>query len=56
MRTGLENLEKQVQEFTLANGMKFLVVERRQTPVFSYFTVVDAGSADETSASPGSRT
>ena len=28
VRTGLESLEKQVQEFTLANGLRFLVVER----------------------------
>ncbi len=45
--TGLENVEKQVQTFTLANGLRFIVVERHQAPVFSYFTVVDAGSADD---------
>jgi len=42
-----------VQEFTLPNGMKFLVVERRQAPVFSYFTVVNAGSADENVGTTG---
>lgn len=53
VKTGLENLEKQVREFTLPNGMKFLVVERRQAPVFSYFTVVDAGSSDENVGTTG---
>ena len=55
-RTGLEPLEKQVQEFTLANGLRFLVVERHQAPVFSFFTVVNSGSATTPSAPPGSRT
>jgi predicted Zn-dependent peptidase len=45
--TGLENLEKQVQTFTLPNGLRFIVVERHQAPVFSFFTVVNAGSADD---------
>ncbi|MFI5370454.1 MAG: M16 family metallopeptidase [Candidatus Eisenbacteria bacterium] len=47
VHTGLENLEKQVQTFTLANGLRFIVVERHQAPVFSFFTVVNAGSADD---------
>jgi predicted Zn-dependent peptidase len=47
VHTGLENLEKQVQEFTLANGLRFIVVERHQAPVFSFFTVVNSGSAND---------
>jgi predicted Zn-dependent peptidase len=47
VRTGLENLEKQVKEFTLPNGLKFIVVERHNAPVFSFETMVNAGSADE---------
>jgi len=47
VRTGLENLEKQVKEFTLANGLKFIVVERHNAPVFSFQTVVNSGSANE---------
>ncbi len=47
VRTGLENLEKQVKEFTLPNGLKFIVVERRNAPVFSFETMVNAGSVDE---------
>ncbi len=32
VRTGLEALEKQVREFTLPNGLKFMVVERHDAP------------------------
>jgi len=47
VRTGLENLEKQVKEFTLPNGLKFIVVERHNAPVFSFETMVNAGGTDE---------
>jgi predicted Zn-dependent peptidase len=47
VRTGLENLEKQVKEFMLPNGLRFIVVERHDAPVFSFETVVNAGGADE---------
>jgi len=53
VRTGLESLEKQVQEFTLANGLRFLVVERHQAPVFSFFTVVNSGSANDAIGTTG---
>ena len=46
-RTGLESLEKQVRLFTLANGLQFIVVERHDAPVFSFATVVNAGSAND---------
>ena len=52
-RTGLENLEKSVQEFTLANGLRFLVVERHQAPVFSFFTVVNSGSSNDAIGTTG---
>ena len=47
IRTGLENVEKQVQEFTLANGLRFIVVERHQAPVFHFFTIINSGSSDD---------
>jgi predicted Zn-dependent peptidase len=46
-RTGLETLESQIKDFTLANGLRFIVVERHAAPVFSFETVVNAGSADD---------
>src|SRR5689334_4940288 len=51
--TGLESLERSVQEFTLGNGVRFLLVERHDSPVFSLETVVDAGSADDTPGATG---
>lgn len=53
VRTGLESIEKRVQEFTLPNGLTFIVLERRQAPVFSFTTVVNAGSADEAVGTTG---
>ena len=47
IRTGLETLEKQVQTFTLPNGLRFIVVERHEAPVFSFFTAVGSGSAND---------
>ena len=51
--TGLESLERQVEEFTLANGLRFLLVERHDAPVFSYQTVVNAGAADNAPGTTG---
>ncbi len=42
------DLEGKVQEFTLANGVKFLVLEDHDVPVFSFRTYVNVGSANET--------
>jgi predicted Zn-dependent peptidase len=44
---GLEDLGEQVQEYTLPNGLTFLVLERPEAPVFSFQTYVDAGGVDE---------
>jgi predicted Zn-dependent peptidase len=44
---GFQDLESQVQEFTLPNGLKFVVLERHDAPVFSFRTYVDAGGVDE---------
>ena len=41
------DLEGQVQEFTLENGIKFIVLENHDVPVFSFRTWVNAGSANE---------
>ena len=51
--TGLENLERQVHDFTLPNGYTFIVVERHEAPVFSYATVVNAGSANDMPGTTG---
>ncbi len=42
------DLEDQIQEFTLDNGVSFLVLEKHDVPVFSFRTFVNVGSANET--------
>ena len=43
----LDRFEPSVTEFTLDNGMTFVVVERREAPVASFYTVANVGSVDE---------
>lgn len=43
----LATFEKSVTEHTLANGMKFIIVERREVPVVSFHLYADVGSVDE---------
>lgn len=43
----IERVARQISEFTLANGMKFIVMERHQSPTVSFMTYVDVGSAYE---------
>ena len=43
----LQQFEPKVTEFTLDNGLTFLVVERHEAPVVSFFTYADVGGADE---------
>ncbi len=47
LAVGFQDLESQVKEFTLPNGLKFVVLERHDAPVFSFRTYVDAGGVDE---------
>lgn len=42
-----QNIENRVVEHTLSNGMKFLLLERHQAPVFSGFIRFKVGSVDE---------
>lgn len=46
-------LEKRVTEFTLANGMHFIVLERHEAPVVSFHAYVDAGSVNDPSGKTG---
>jgi len=43
----LKEFEKRVTEFTLANGLHFIVLERHEAPVVSFHTYVNAGSVDD---------
>jgi len=51
--TGFADLESQVKQFTLPNGLTFLVMERHEAPVFSYSTYVDAGGVNEVAGITG---
>ena len=48
----LQEFEKRVTEFTLPNGLHFIVLERHEAPVVSFHTYVNAGSVDD----PGGKT
>lgn len=50
---GFADLEKQVKEFQLDNGLTFLVLERPDVPVFSFRTYVDVGGSDEVTGTTG---
>ena len=43
----LAEFEKRMTEFTLDNGLKFLVLERPEAPVVSFHIYADVGSVDE---------
>ncbi|MBI4877783.1 MAG: insulinase family protein [Acidobacteria bacterium] len=48
----LKEFEKRVTEFTLPNGLHFIVLERHEAPVVSFHSYVNAGSVDD----PGGQT
>lgn len=43
----LEDFEERVTEFTIDNGLTFLIIERPVAPVVSFVTYVDVGGVDE---------
>ncbi|GFE70491.1 pitrilysin family protein [Chroococcus sp. FPU101] len=43
----LKQATERVTEFTLDNGLKFIVMENRDAPVVSFFTYADVGGVDE---------
>src|ERR1035438_10330542 len=43
----LASFEKRVTVKTLPNGLTVLILRRPEAPVFSFFTMVDAGSAQD---------
>ena len=43
----LASFEKRVTVKTLPNGLTFVICQRHEAPVFSFYTVVDAGSAQD---------
>ena len=49
----LKEFEKHVTEFTLPNGLHFIVLERHAAPVVSFHTYVNAGSVDDPKGKTG---
>lgn len=49
----LKSFEKKVTEFTLPNGLHFIVAERHEAPVVSFHTYVSSGSVDDPSGQSG---
>jgi predicted Zn-dependent peptidase len=49
----LANFEKRVTVKVLPNGLTLIICERPEAPVFSYFTIVDAGDANDPSGESG---
>src|SRR5579862_4058920 len=48
----LKDFEKRITEFTLGNGLHFIIFERHEAPVVSFHSYVNAGSVDD----PGGET
>lgn len=44
---GFEDIEQKIREHVLSNGMKFIILERHEAPVFSGHIYVNVGGADE---------
>lgn len=49
----LDRVAEAVTEFTLENGLKFIVLERHQAPVISFMTYADVGAANEEDGKTG---
>jgi predicted Zn-dependent peptidase len=44
---GFKEIQKQVTEFTLKNGLKFIILPRHDAPIVSFHTYVSIGSVNE---------
>lgn len=49
----LDRVIKELTEFRLKNGLKFIVLERHQAPVVSFLTYADVGGVDEPDGKTG---
>jgi len=50
---GFADVEQKISEHILSNGMKFIILERHDAPVFSGHLYVDVGGADEVAGNTG---
>jgi len=49
----VREFEKKITEFTLANGLHFILAERHEAPVVSFHTYVRAGAVDDPAGQTG---
>src|ERR1700683_2946739 len=49
----LQEFQKKVTEFALPNGMRFLIIERHESPLVSFHTYVNVGSVDDPNGETG---
>jgi predicted Zn-dependent peptidase len=49
----LKDFEKKVTEFTLPNGLHFVIIERHEAPVLSFNTYANVGAVDDPSGRTG---
>ena len=49
----LTDFEKKVTEFTLANGMHFIIIQRHEAPVVSFHSYVNAAAVNDPSGETG---
>jgi predicted Zn-dependent peptidase len=49
----IASFEKRITVKVLPNGLTLIIYERPEAPVFSYYTLVDAGSADDPQGASG---
>ncbi len=49
----LERVKSQITEFTLDNGLKFIVLENHEAPVISFVTYANVGGVDEPDGQTG---
>src|SRR5713101_7348881 len=49
----VQDFEKRITEFTLPNGLHFIVFERHEAPVVSFHSYVNAGSVAEPGGQSG---
>jgi predicted Zn-dependent peptidase len=50
---GFEDVEQKISEHVLSNGMKFIILERHDAPVFSGRLYINVGGADEVVGNTG---
>lgn len=50
---GFEDVQQKIREHVLPNGMKFIILERHEAPVFSGHIYVNVGGADEVIGNTG---